>query len=151
MKLAEALQERADLNRKISQLEERISNNVTVQEGEKTAEDPNELIGELDEAIQRLNFLIAAINLTNCKTIVDGKTLTEWMADRDCLKRKAAAYQDIVRDASNLSGRALRTEIKVICAVNVREIQKKVDRISKELRLTDNKIQSANWSVELAV
>ena len=35
MKLAEALQERADLNRKISQLEERISNNVTVQEGEK--------------------------------------------------------------------------------------------------------------------
>lgn len=151
MKLAEALQERADLNRKISQLEERISNNVTVQEGEKTAEDPNALIEELDEAIQRLNFLIAAINLTNCKTIVDGKTLTEWMADRDCLKRKAAAYQDIVRDASNLSGRALHTEIKVICAVNVREIQKKVDRISKELRLTDNKIQSANWSVELAV
>ncbi|MDQ0151674.1 type II secretory pathway component PulJ [Moryella indoligenes] len=151
MKLAEALQERADLNRKISQLEERISNNVTVQEGEKTAEDPNELIKELDEAIQRLNFLIAAINLTNCKTIVDGKTLTEWMADRDCLKRKAAAYQEIVRDASNLSGRALHTEIKVICAVNVRDIQKKVDRISKELRLTDNKIQSANWSVELAV
>lgn len=151
MKLAEALQERADLNRKISQLEERISNNVTVQEGEKTAEDPNALIEELDEAIQRLNFLIAAINLTNCKTIIDGKTLTEWMADRDCLKRKAAAYQDIVRDASNLSGRALRTEIKVICAVNVREIQKKVDRISKELRMTDNKIQSANWSVELAV
>ena len=131
MKLAEALQERADLNRKISQLEERISNNVTVQEGEKTAEDPNELIKELDEAIQRLNFLIAAINLTNCKTIVDGKTLTEWMADRDCLKRKAAAYQEIVRDASNLSGRALHTEIKVICAVNVRDIQKKVDRISK--------------------
>ena len=151
MKLAEALQERADLNRKISQLEERISNNVTVQEGEKTAEDPNELIEELGEAIQRLNFLIAAINLTNCKTIVDGKTLTEWMADRDCLKRKAAAYQEIVRDASNLSGRALHTEIKVICAVNVRDIQKKVDRISKELRLTDNKIQSANWSVELAV
>ena len=151
MKLAEALQERADLNRKISQLEERISNNVTVQEGEKTAEDPNELIKELDEAIQRLNFLITAINLTNCKTIVDGKTLTEWMADRDCLKRKAAAYQEIVRDASNLSGRALHTEIKVICAVNVRDIQKKVDRISKELRLTDNKIQSANWSVELAV
>lgn len=151
MKLAEALQERADLNRKISQLEERISNNVTVQEGEKTAEDPNALIEELDEAIRRLNFLIAAINLTNCKTIIDGKTLTEWMADRDCLKRKAAAYQEIVRDASNLSGRALHTEIKVICAVNVRDIQKKVDRISKELRLTDNKIQSANWSVELAV
>ena len=37
MKLAEALQERADLNRKIEQLQDRLSNNVLVQEGEQTA------------------------------------------------------------------------------------------------------------------
>ena len=41
MKLAEALQERADLNRKIAQLKSRLLNNVLVQEGEKTVEDPN--------------------------------------------------------------------------------------------------------------
>ncbi len=40
MKLAEALQERADLNRKIDQLRQRIENNVLVQEGEKSQEDP---------------------------------------------------------------------------------------------------------------
>ena len=34
MKLAEALQERADLNRLIQQLRQRLSNNAAVQEGE---------------------------------------------------------------------------------------------------------------------
>ena len=43
MKLAEALQERADLNRAIQQLENRLSNNALVQEGERPAEDPQEL------------------------------------------------------------------------------------------------------------
>ena len=48
MKLAEALQERADINRKIEQLKVRLNNNVLVQEGEKTAEDPDQLKQELD-------------------------------------------------------------------------------------------------------
>ena len=44
MKLAEALQERADLNRRIEQLRARIQTNALVQEGEKPAEDPQKLI-----------------------------------------------------------------------------------------------------------
>ena len=47
MKLAEALQERADLNRRIEQLRYRLSNNVLVQEGEKPLEDPTALLEEL--------------------------------------------------------------------------------------------------------
>ena len=38
MKLAEALQERADLNSKINELRCRLGNNATVQEGEAPAE-----------------------------------------------------------------------------------------------------------------
>ena len=48
MKLAEALQERADLNKKIQQLQQRINSNVLVQEGEKSQEDPQALMKELD-------------------------------------------------------------------------------------------------------
>ena len=55
MKLAEALQERADLNRKIEQLQDRLSNNVLVQEGEQIAEDPEKLKDELDSAAGRLD------------------------------------------------------------------------------------------------
>ena len=50
MKLAEALQERADINKKISQLRSRLSNNLLVQEGEKTAEDPLALLKEMDQS-----------------------------------------------------------------------------------------------------
>ena len=38
MKLAVALQERADLNKKIEQLNYRLGNNAVVQDGEKTQE-----------------------------------------------------------------------------------------------------------------
>ena len=44
MKLAEALQERADLNRQIEQLRSRLSHNAIVQEGEGPAEDPGDLL-----------------------------------------------------------------------------------------------------------
>lgn len=46
MKLAEALQERADLNRKIDQLRARLSANATVQEGEKPGEGG---VGDIDK------------------------------------------------------------------------------------------------------
>ena len=46
MKLAEALQERADLNRQLEQMKMRLYNNATVQEGEQPAELPEELLEE---------------------------------------------------------------------------------------------------------
>lgn len=76
MKLAEALQERADLNRNIEQLRKRLNSNVLVQEGERTAEEPERLKRELDASVERLAYLISRINLTNSQTKVDGQTLT---------------------------------------------------------------------------
>ena len=75
MKLAEALQERADLNRKIEDLRRRLGNVVLVQEGEEPAEDPKKLLEELDGAVARLEELMAAINLTNGRTRVDRKSV----------------------------------------------------------------------------
>ena len=94
MKLAEALQERADLNRKIEELRRRLNNVILVQEGEEPAEDPAELLGELDKAVARLEQLMAAINLTNCRTKVNGMTLTALIARKDALKN-IARNQDI--------------------------------------------------------
>ena len=54
MKLAEALQERADINRNIEQLKNRLNNNALVQEGEKTAEEPEKLKQELDHRFDRI-------------------------------------------------------------------------------------------------
>ena len=61
MKLAEALQERADLNKKISDLQGRLNQISLVQEGEIPNEDPNVLMQELEAAIARLQQLIKDI------------------------------------------------------------------------------------------
>lgn len=149
MKLAEALQERADLNRRIQQLHQRLSNNAIVQEGESPAEDPAELLAELDGCVQSLESLITRINLTNCRTMVDGVSLTALLARRDALKLKLSAYRDLAYNASQLARRATHTEIKVLSAVSVKDVQAQADALAKDLRQLDNSIQAANWAADL--
>ncbi len=149
MKLAEALQARADLNRRIQQLRERLQNNAVVQEGEKPAEDPKTLMAELDGCVSSLEELIGRINLTNCKTALDGRTLTELIARRDALTLKIGALRDLASAASQIGLRATRSEIRLLSTVDVQAIQKQVDDMSRDLRLLDNQIQQTNWTTDL--
>ena len=149
MKLAEALQERADLNRRLEQLRHRLCNNAIVQEGEKPAEDPHKLLAEQEECLGRLECLMAQINLTNSRTTVEGKTLTEWIARRDALKLRIIALREMTDAASRIAQRATRSEIKILPTVDVPTIQKQLDEASAELRRTDNLIQQHNWLTEL--
>ena len=142
MKLAEALQERADLNRRIEQLRYRLNNNVLVQEGEKPLEDPAALLEELESSFTRLEWLIARINLTNCAVKVEGRSLTE-------LSLRAEAYRRLVEEASQNTHRATRTEIKILSAVDVPALQRQADDASRELRLLDNTLQATNWTADL--
>lgn len=144
MKLAEALQERADLNRRIEQLRYRLNNNVLVQEGEKPLEDPAALLEELESSFTRLEWLIARINLTNCAVKVEGRSLTELIARRDVLSLRAEAYRRLVEEASQNTHRATRTEIKILSAVDVPALQRQADDASRELRLLDNTLQATN-------
>ena len=149
MKLAEALQERADLNNRIEQIRHRLTINAIVQEGENPPENPQELLKELNSCIEKLEFLISKINLANCRTMVDGKSLTELLAQRDCLSIKIISYRELVDSASRVAQRATKREIKIQSTVDVKEMQKQIDQLSKELRILDNKIQETNWTTEL--
>ncbi|MBQ9698417.1 MAG: DIP1984 family protein [Acidaminococcaceae bacterium] len=149
MKLAEALQERADLNKKIAELRRRLDNCLLVQEGEEPAEEPAQLLRELDSAVERLEVLMAAINLTNCNTKANGMTLTELIAKKDALSLKAAAYKDLVYTAGGNTSRARGTEIKIKSVIKAADLQKTVDRLAKEVRLLDNLLQETNWKTDL--
>ena len=149
MKLAEALQERSDLNRKIEELRLRLGNCVLVQEGEEPAEDPAALLRELDGAVARLAVLMAAINLTNSKTKVNGQTLTELIAKKDALTVQLAAYRELVYTAGQSTSRARGTEIKVKALLRGADLQKTADGIARELRLLDNTLQETNWRTKL--
>lgn len=149
MKLAEALQERADLNTRIEQLRSRLCMNATVQEGEKPAEDPAALLAETEGCLNRLETLMAQINLTNSRTVAEGKTLTEWIAARDALKLRIQLLRDTRDAASRLSQRATRSEIKILSTLDVPSLQKQLDEACAQLRRTDNLIQQQNWLTEL--
>lgn len=113
MKLAEALQERADIQKRLAQLKGRLRNNARVQEGEQPSEKPEELLRELEMLIARLEDLVTRINKTNAETVDAEESLTALLARRDCLRIKVVMLRDFLDEASDLSNRALRSEIKI--------------------------------------
>ena len=150
MKLANALSQRSELQTRMNQLISRLNNNAQVQEGEQPAEDPEELLKELDEGYARLEKLISAINRTNNSTRVDGgETLSDLLARRDCLKGRLSALRNFLDNASALVHRRTASEIKVKSTVNVRALQKQVDELAKQLRELDEAIQEKNWTTEI--
>ena len=150
MKLATALSERADIQRRLSELQTRLNQNAKTQEGEEPAEDPKTLLKELDNLLSRLEYLMVRINLTNSRTVSEGQTMTELLARRDCLFKRLAVMRNFLENASAKVDRYSQKEIKILSTVKVSALQKQVDEVSKELRLLDERIQSLNWTTELS-
>lgn len=149
MKLAEALNQRADLQKRIAQLRDRLSNNVKVQEGDKPAENPEDLFKELEGSLKQLRDLIVSINKTNQETLWEGKTLTEMIAEKDVMSMHLSALRATL-DASNVrSDRYTRNEIKFVRTIDVNHLQKRVDDLSRDLRELDSKLQQANWMTDI--
>ena len=149
MKLAEALNLRADIVKRINQLNLRLQCNALVQEGEKPAEAPEGLLKELDELVAQQEELISRINLTNARTVSDGKTLTEMISHKDTVRTKIDVLRSFLGEASRTASRAMRSEIKIFSTVNVSQLRKQVDALEKDFRETDVKIQALNWNTEL--
>lgn len=149
IKLAEALSQRKDLQKRIEQLKDRIKASVKVQEGDAPLEDPKELAEEMDRCLKRLEWLIYHINITNTQTQVEGKSLTELMAKKEVLPKCIEAKREIVNHASELFDRYSRNEIKYVITIDIKASRKELDNYSQELRELDMKIQSANYSTDL--
>ncbi len=149
MKLASALAERAHLQLRLSELEKRLNNNAKVQEGEEPAEDPRELLKEMDEVLRALETIITRINLANSRTQADGVSITALLSKRDCLRKRVLIMRNFLNSASDRVDRYSKSEVKIKSTVPVHELQKEVDAYSKELRLLDEKIQELNWTTEI--
>ncbi len=151
MKLAEALQRRADINSKIIKLRSNMEDSVLVQENEEPDFDIAKLLKEHDELIEERTALIDEINTVNNKTVdpETGKTVAQLISLRDSLKTRMATYQQIVDKAGQKSWRSSGMEIRTVTTVKAKDIQKKVDEMAKEFRLVDNKIQMLNWATDL--
>ena len=150
MKLAEALILRADCQKRIEQLKQRLLRSAKVQEGESPPEDPSTLLEELNAAIDELTDLIKRINQTNSQTSFENEeNLTDALADRDTMLLKRNAYSSLVQAAATKENWYSRSEIKYFSTVNVAQLQRQVDRMSRDYRQLDTQIQQANWNTEL--
>ena len=149
MKLEEALNQRADLQKRIAQLKERLSNNVKVQEGDQPAENPEDLFSELSNSLKELETMIVRINKTNQETRWNGKTLTEMIAAKDVLSMHLSTLRSVLDAANVRSDRYSRNEIKFVRTIDVHLLQKRVADLSRDLRELDSRLQQANWMTDL--
>jgi hypothetical protein len=150
MKLSEALIRRADLQTRIAQLRQRLSQNAMVQEGDQPAEDPQDLLADLRRMIDELTVLIRQINRTNTRTAFgDDRTLTDALAERDTLMLERSVLSDLAKASSINMPRYSRSEVRYVSTVDVAEIQRRIDDLSRQYRELDTRIQELNWQTDL--
>ena len=149
MKVAEALALRADLQRRLEQLKQRLVKNARVQEGDQPAELPDQLQTEFEHCAGELFSLIRRINQTNASSQLGTGTLADALAERDVLKIRLNAYRELAAAASTIQTRTTRSEVKFVSTVSIAAIQRKADDLAKELRELDTRIQEADWKTDL--
>ena len=150
MKLAEALLLRADLQKKIASLRERIVANAVVQQGDKPHEDPAVLMKEAFGVQEQLENLVVQVNATNLRTkLPDGRTMTAAIARRDTLVQQHALLTAAIAGSRKKPDRYDVREIKWIAVLKVASVQKQADDLAKKLRELNGTIQQTNWKAEL--
>ena len=82
-------------------------------------------------------------------TVCEGKTLTQLMAEKDVLAMRINALRDIFDKASESQDRYSRSEIKMVTTIEIKPLGNQIDKLSKELRELDIKIQGLNFTTDL--
>jgi hypothetical protein len=150
MKLAEALVLRADIQKRVEQLRQRLTQSAMVQEGEAPPEEPPALFTELGRLLAQLPTLVTQINRTNLQTkLPDGKTLTQALAERDALDLRRSVLDSLAQVPSSRSNRYSRSEIRYVITVDMGDIRRQIDQLSQQRRELDTAIQATNWNTDL--
>jgi predicted nucleic acid-binding Zn-ribbon protein len=166
MKVAEALAERSDLDKKISQLSQRIKNSARYTEGEEPAEDPVVMLAEARALMLRREILIARINRRNAQTEIEWVlpdtgnatvTVTESITNALALRDRLNAERNLLHEAANAAspegrdrfyGRR-RSELPEKAALPVEMLRTQADKLAKQHRELDALIQQSGWNTDL--
>lgn len=151
MKLAEALIERANLQRRLDALKERMTANARIAEGDTPAEDAMALLAEYERNAALLLDYIRRINVTNLSAHLEpGLSLMDAIAQRDILRKRQQAYLALANAAMGAAQRVYgQVEIRYQRVVDVAALRKQADEVAREARELDTRLQAANWSVEM--
>jgi hypothetical protein len=150
MKLAEALAERSDCQKRLEEIKDRLERSARIQEGEQPAEDPSELLSETDRIYARLLELISAINRTNSRTDFDHeRTISDAIAERDVLGKRRDFLSQVAGSGTSRLDRYLRSELRYVMTVPMAKLRAEADQLAQRYRKLDLRIQELNWTTEL--
>jgi hypothetical protein len=77
-------------------------------------------------------------------------TVTDALARRDMLRKRHQIRSQLAETATRPMPRGMRTEIRMVTAIDVRATRREVDDLARELRELDTRVQEINWTTELA-
>jgi hypothetical protein len=138
MKLAEALNARADAQKRLQQIRQRVQASARHQEGETPPEDPRDLLAEADRVAADLERLISSINRTNVQVELEPSlSMTDALADRDVLGLRRAILVEAAQASSVRQDRYSRSEVRFVSALDVRDLHRQADELAKEYRELD--------------
>ena len=150
MKLAEALMERKDIKARMEALKKRLYANAKTEEGAKPAEPPAELLAQLLDEVTAFEQIVARINRTNAAAhFADGGSLVLALIQKDMLRYRHLALTNLADHAVAAPGRYSARELRTVPAIDVSEIRRAADRVAREGRVLDARIQRLNWETML--
>jgi hypothetical protein len=141
---------RADIQKKLASLRERVGNNAVVQEGEAPHEDPAKLLDEAMGALKELEAIVVRINRANQATrLADGRSLMEEIAHRDTLVGRHSLLKYAIEHTHKEPDRYSMSEIKWVSNLKVSSLQRQCDDLAQNIRELNVVIQETNWKAEL--
>jgi hypothetical protein len=150
VKLAEAIMMRADMQVRLSRLRERVEANAKVQEGDQPQEEPKELLRQALALASEIEQLVLRINIRNTEAALpDGRTITAALAQRDRLALQHATLLAAIAATKPSVDRYSSREIRWVATLSVVDLEGQAERVARELRELNMRIQEANWLHDL--
>src|ERR671918_854188 len=151
MLLAEALRERADAQRRLAALRDRIEASARYTEGEEPTEDAAALLEEAEGVVDRLEELILLINRSNLEAeLPEGRSLTAALAERDALRTRFGLLKSAADAATGRRDlfRMGRQELRTFSSLDVKNLRSRADEVARQIRELDLAIELVNFSTE---
>jgi len=150
MKLAEALMERKDIKTRMEALKKRLYANAKVEEGGAPAEPPGPLLAELLREVDAFEQIVARIDRTNAAAhFDDGQSLVLALIRKDMLRYRHLVMTNVADHAVAAPGRYSARELRSVPAIDVAAMRREADRVAREARVLDARVQRLNWETVL--
>lgn len=152
MKLGEALTLRKDLGSRYKEVFQRLTSNIVIEKGTEPVFDIEALSKESEALLAQEADLIKRINKTNALTILEDSTsISDLIARRDFLVKLKAHFTTIGGTARPRRERDYGgvAPIEYVPLLDARVATAAQDKVAKEFRELDTKLQELNWSVDL--